>query len=286
VPRFIPLRVLFVTVSLVAGALCLPAQARLEIPAPRGHVNDFASVLTADEAEQIEGIARYVRARGGGEIAIVTLPDLGGRDPAQVALQIGREWKVGGLAEIGERSRNAGVVILLVPKETSSDGRGYIRIEVGNGAEGFIPDAVAGRIRDEGTQYFPARYGAGLTVITARVAQRYAAEFGFTLDSLGMQMAPTASRSRGTAPLDGRMLQFIAFVVIAIVVLTARGGRGGCASFLLGQAIGNAMGRHGRYRGGRYGGFGGGGWSGGGGGGFGGFGGGGGFSGGGAGGSF
>src|SRR5690348_17518378 len=34
--------------------------------------------------------------------------DLGGRDPSEVALRIGREWKVGNLAAIGDQSRNAG----------------------------------------------------------------------------------------------------------------------------------------------------------------------------------
>ena len=65
---------------------------------------------------------------------------------ARSRLRIAREWKVGANAAIGEQARNAGVVILLVPKETSSDGRGYCRIEVGQGSEGFITDATTGEI--------------------------------------------------------------------------------------------------------------------------------------------
>jgi uncharacterized protein len=156
-PRLAHIRTLSVQLWLAAGISVASAQAPLSIPAPRGHVNDFASVLAPAEVQQMETLARYVREKSGGEIAIVTLPDIGGRDVAQVALQIGREWKVGAKAEIGDQRRNTGIVVLLVPRETNSDGRGYIRIEVGNGAEGFIPDAAAGRIRDEGTEYFRAR---------------------------------------------------------------------------------------------------------------------------------
>ena len=49
---------------------------------------------------------------------------------------IGREWKVGANAKIGDAKRNAGVVILVVPKETSADGNGHVRIENGQGSEG------------------------------------------------------------------------------------------------------------------------------------------------------
>lgn len=271
-------------VSLRAGA-----QATLTIPAPRGMLSDFAQVIPADRAAQIEALAQFVRDRSGGEIAIVTLPDLGGREVGEVALQIGREWKVGAKAAIGDARRNAGIVVLLVPKETSADGRGYISIQTGNGAEGFIPDAVAGDIRREATAILQGNaqqrrafdYGGALYRITARLAERYAAEFGFSLDSAGV--TPIRGRGRARPSSDGGGVSpFFALIgFVFLILLFSRGGRGGCASFLIGQAVGQAMGGQGRWGGG--GGFGGGG---GGGGGFGGFGGGGGFSGGGSSGSF
>ena len=104
------------------GALVL-LQGGPQIPPPRGMVNDFANALPEASIARMERVVQDVRAKSSGEIAIVTLSDLGGRDPSDIALRIGREWKVGNMAAIGDRSRNAGVVILLVPKETSSDGR-------------------------------------------------------------------------------------------------------------------------------------------------------------------
>jgi uncharacterized protein len=250
-----------------------------QLPPPRGLVNDFANVLPAASAARIEHIAQDVRDKSKGEIAVVTLSDLGGREVSEVALRIGREWKVGNMADIGDRSRNAGVVILIVPKETSSDGRGHCRIETGQGAEGFITDATSGEICREATPAFIQRdYGSATELVTERVAQRYAQEFGFTLDTaLGIPAyspprRPTSSQSRGGG------INPIVLLIILFVVLSLLGGgrrRRGCLPIFI--PFGGWGG------GGGGGGWGGGGFGGGGGGGFGGFGGGGGFSGGGGG---
>ena len=268
--------------SLYAGSAV--AQAKVSVPPPHGMLNDFAKVIGSDQAAQIEVLAQFVRAKSGGEIAVVTLPDIGGRDVADVALGIGRDWKVGAKAAVGDARRNTGIVVLLVPKETSADGRGYISIQIGNGVEGFIPDAVAGDIRREATPLLQRRdYGGALYLITARLAERYATEFAFSLDSAGVQMPARGRRGRAQQPSDGGGISpFVALVVFVVLMLVfSRGQRSGCMGFLLGQAVGQAMGGGGRWGGG--GGFGGGG---GGGGGFGGFGGGGGFSGGGSSGSY
>jgi len=281
--RGIPLAVVAAVTALAAGLVPAGAsgQGALAIPAPRGMLSDFASVVPADRANQIETIARYVRDRSGGEIAVVTLPDIAGADVGTVALRIGREWKVGANAAIGDARRNAGVVILLVPRETSSDGQGHISIQAGQGAEGFITDGIAGDIRREATDWFRrGDYSGGLLVATILVAERYATEFGFSLDSAGVE--GLADRT-GQSPARGVSPGFALLFFIVIVVLLSRGGRGGCLPFLLGHAIGSS-----RHRGGwgGHGGFGGGFGGGGGGAGFGGFGGGGGFSGGGSSGSF
>src|SRR5437764_12886719 len=132
----------------------------------------------------MERIAEDVRTKSRGEIAIVTLPDIGTRDVQEVGLQIGRQWKVGKIGNPGDPTRNAGAVILLVPKETSSDGRGHCFIATGRGAEGFITDADAGDICREATPAFAAKdYDTGLELVTLRTAQRFANEFNFRLDS-------------------------------------------------------------------------------------------------------
>ena len=75
----------------LTSALLLAPQS-LQIPAPVGYVNDFAHVVSADKASTIGRIIDDVRAKSGGEIVVVTLPDLGGRPIEDVSLAIGRQW--------------------------------------------------------------------------------------------------------------------------------------------------------------------------------------------------
>ena len=256
-----------------------------QIPPPTGVVNDFAHVLDAATFERITHIAEDVRAKSRGEMAVVTLPDLKGRDVADVALRIGREWKVGKVGTPGDPSRNAGAVILLVPKETNSDNRGRCFVLTGQGTEGFITDATAGEICREATPAFIQRdYAGGLELVTLRVAQRFAGEFGFSLDS-GLAPPPVPVERPARSNRGGSINPFIIFIIIWIVLAIVsassrrgkRGRRDGCGG---GMPIIIPMGGGG-WSSGRSswggGGFGGGG------GGFGGFGGGGGFSGGGGG---
>jgi uncharacterized protein len=258
-------------------------------------VVDAAGVLSPQTVSQLNRLAFDLRTRTGGEIAIVTLPDLRGRDDAEVALRIGREWGVGANAPVGSRLRNAGIVVLVVPKETSSDGSGHVRIEVGRGAEGFIPDAVAGDIQRAAIPYFQRGDYDGAALLIARgIAERFAREFGVTLDT---SLVPPGQefevRSRPLTIPPGLILMLV-FVVFILMSGAARGvgrgrgrGRGrmrgpggnGCLWLLWALAQSQSGGRGSRGWGG--GGFGGGSF-GGGGGGFGGFGGGGGFSGGGS----
>jgi uncharacterized protein len=275
-----------ISLTLAARATLLATAALLQsgpqIPPPRGLVNDFAGVIPAETATRLGLIAQDVRDKTKGEIAIVTLTDLGGRDKADVARQIGRDWKVGNLAAIGDRSRNAGTVILVVPKESAPDGVGRCRIETGQGAEGFITDATAGEICREATPLFQKRdYGSALELLTLRVAQRYAQEFNVSLDTafqVPVVRAPARQAPRGGGGINPLFLIFILFIVLSMFGGRRGGGRRGCFPWWLPLVSGGLGGG-----GGRGGGWGGGGFGGGGGGGFGGFGGGGGFSGGGGG---
>jgi uncharacterized protein len=271
-------------------SLVVVAQAgQLQVPQPVGYVNDFANVIKPDTKARIERIVQDVRQKSRGEIVVVTLPDLKGRDPADVAREIGRQWKVGAAGGPGDRARNAGVIILLVPRETSSSGHGEIRVEVGQGAEGYLTDATTGAIQDEAIPALrQGDYSSGLELITWRIAQRYANEFQFALDStLGAAIPePVERSSRNPA---GNIPPFVWLIIFFVVLSMLSGSRrrrrgcGGCIPLIIpfpGGGFGGGGGRGGWGGGGFGGGFGGGG------GGFGGFGGGGGFSGGGSGRSF
>ena len=255
------------------------AQVEQYIPArPTGYLTDAAGVVDAANAARIEQVAKALRERTGAEMAIVTLPSIGDREAAEVALEIGRRWGVGGRAEVGDERRNAGLVVLLVPR--TADRRGTIRIEVGQGLEGIITDAAAGGVRDLMRPELAAgRYGEGLRVGVEALAGTISAKMGVN------DTTPVAQPVNGDGGgISGDTLYLLLIVVVVIFLAVRDSGGLGAASgrrrprggWGSGPWIGGGGGWGGGYGGGGVGG----------GGGFGGFGGGGGFSGGGAGGHF
>jgi uncharacterized protein len=259
-------------------------------------VSDGANVITPAVEDHINRIAFDVHAKSGGEITVVTLPDIGDRAESDVALQIGRQWKIGRLGNPGDATRNSGAVILVVPKESSADNQGKCFIATGRGAEGFITDAMSGDMCREAVPLFrQGDYSGAIDLLTVRVAERFAREFNFTLDTTiaapSFPVQEPASTQFGRASRRGGINPIILIVLFFVVFsfLSSLGGRrrrrgcGGCLPIFLPMGGGGFGGFGGGGRGWGGGGFGGGGFGGGGGGGFGGFGGGGGFSGGGGG---
>src|SRR5437764_7967714 len=178
---------------------CLGADS---LPPARGYVNDFAGVLDPASVSRIEAVIAEVRAKSRGEIAVVTLADLGNRAASDVALQIGRQWGVGAKGAAGDPAKNLGVVVLLVPLKNHRPGTGQVFIATGRGAEGFLPDARVGRIRDAMTPYLAREdYGAGLALGVDLIAQAFAREFGFTLTGAP---APPPPDETGQVPLPVR----------------------------------------------------------------------------------
>lgn len=266
---------------------------QLQVPAPIGYVNDFAHVIDAASQQQLLAVMEEVRQKSGGEIVVVTLPDLAGRSAIDVARDIGRQWKVGAQGGPGDRARNAGVVVLLKPGQRPGDGRAELAIASGTGAEGFVTDAFSGRVRDAigESAMQSGSYATGLVTGVWLIAQAYAREFGFDLTGSPPQGAGDREVRLPPGALMIAALVFFFLVVPAFFRIAFamsgyrrpyyRSGTNWLGWLILSSVL--RRGRGGGGRGGWGGGFGRGGF---GGGGFGGFGGGGGFSGGGASGRF
>lgn len=261
-----------VTPSLGAGLSAQSPGVETLFPSrPAGYVNDFARILDPASAAAVDTLVRRLETATGAEVAVVTLPTIDDRDEGEVALAIGRRWGVGAKTEVGDPRRNAGIVLLLVPRQNHQPGTGHVRIEVGQGLEGIITDATSGRIRREvmGPDLQGEAYGLAALKGVQALAGTIARGYGVS-DSALTAYRPVEDQGGDSAPI-GSILPILLF--LAFILLASRGGR---------------RRRRGLYWGGPWigGGWGGGGGFGGGGGGFGGFGGGGGFSGGGSGGRF
>jgi uncharacterized protein len=270
-----------------AGGQVDPALARLFPAQPAGYVTDVAEVLAAASESRIAARAERLREVTGAELAVVVLPTIGDRAAVDVAVAIGRAWGVGANARIGDQRRNAGLVILLVPRRADDPNSGQIFIATGNGLEGIVTDLHAGRVRDLMRPYFQrGDYAGGLETGVAALASHIAQGMGVSDSLLDAGAQPLNRRSTGARP--GLIVAVI--VLIILLAVLSKASRRGPPSGPRGRGRRRSGfdplpwiflgGLGGRSSGGGFGGFGGGG------GGFGGFGGGGGFSGGGAGGRF
>lgn len=104
--------------------------------APTGYVNDYANVLTSDIKVQLEKELQLFAASTTNEIAVVTVPDLGGDTVEHYATKLFESWK------IGKAKQDNGVLLLVVVSDYK------LRIEVGYGLEGALPDILAKNIID------------------------------------------------------------------------------------------------------------------------------------------
>jgi len=114
-------------------ALAAPAAA-LEVPYLSGRVNDHAGLLSASAGQAIEAKLKDFEARTGHQVAVLTLDSLEGEPLEDFSLKVSRTWA------LGRKGQNDGVLFLI----SKSDRK--LRIEVGHGLEGSLPDALAGRI--------------------------------------------------------------------------------------------------------------------------------------------
>lgn len=251
--RFLPL--IFILLSLGGFAQIdkyVPAR-----PSPARLVNDFAGTLTEEQKTELERkLVRYDDSTSN-QVAVVIIPTVGEYPIEDVALHILREWGV------GNKDKNNGIVILVARDDHK------VRIEVGYGLEGAIPDITAKSIIDN--DIVPAfreeNYYRGLDRATDNIIKAAAGEY-------------KAPKGYGSKLRKGVGLGAILFFIILFIILGSigrRGGGGGMMSrrgygdFWTGWILGNILSGGSRGGGGWSGG--GGGWSGGGGG-FGGFGGG------------
>jgi uncharacterized protein len=124
--------------ALLAFAVLLGA-ARAEVPVPplKARVTDLTGTLSAQQIAELESSIAAYEARRGSQLAVLMLPTTKPEEIAQYSIRVAEAWK------IGRKGVDDGL-ILIVAKD---DRR--LRIEVGYGLEGVIPDSVARRVIDE-----------------------------------------------------------------------------------------------------------------------------------------
>lgn len=254
-----PWRAVWALLLLLGLALAARAQDIPARPDPPRLVNDFAHVMQPQEVEVLERKLVAYDDSTGSQIAIVTVPSLGGSDIFDYAQKLYQAWG------IGRKGKDNGVLILVAVQEHK------VRTHTGYGLEGAIPDALTKRIGDN--TFAPAfkqnQYYAGLDRGTDQLIALAKGEY---------KADPADARPRGRRSRDSSGSGAFFWIIIGVLVLVfllrsrgggGRGGRGGLGGGFMPPIIfGDFSGGRGVFGGG------GGGFGGGGGGGFGGFGGG------------
>jgi uncharacterized protein len=106
----------------------------LNVPPLRGHVNDYAAMLSPGAAQELEASLTAFETSDSTQIVVLIIPTLEGESLEEFSIKVAEAWR------IGQKKVDNGVILLITKQERK------IRIEVGRGLEGKLTDLVSGRI--------------------------------------------------------------------------------------------------------------------------------------------
>ena len=202
--RIFSILFLFFTIFLSSGQVFAED---LQIPTPVGdiYVQDFANVLSDQEKNEIRGIGRSLEDQTTAQIAILTVESIGERSIEEFALEAFRQYGIGS-AEL-----NNGVLLVLAMNEQ------LVRIEVGYGLEGRLPDGKVGRILDDFAIPYLQNNEPNLAIAeTYKVlTNEVLAEYGIEEGQLSIEQPPVQTQTEG----EGIGIPPWLLLIIVVIVL-------------------------------------------------------------------
>lgn len=186
-PLPLSLLFLFLSVSLAAAAA---------VPALRGRVNDYAQILSPGQSSSLESQLARLEQDTGHQVVVLTLPTLDGEDIEGFGIRVAESWK------IGKKGFDNGVILIVAVNDRK------LRLEVGYGLEGVLPDVTANRIiRDYIVPLFrTGDFGAGIVS-------------GITAVEKVIRKEPLPEASRKQPQNRSSELNFIVMLLITFGVL-------------------------------------------------------------------
>ena len=125
---------LFAALWLALVSLTAGAADEVPLPALAARVTDLTHTLDADQKQRLDILLEGIEHDRGAQVAILLLPTTKPEAIEQFGIRLAEAWK------IGHKGRDDGVIVIVAKNDRK------MRIEVGYGLEGAIPDAVAKRI--------------------------------------------------------------------------------------------------------------------------------------------
>lgn len=202
---------LLLAAALALVSLSAPA-AEPRFPALTGRVVDQAGLLSPSTESKLSALLEEHERRTSNQVVVATVPSLQGYDIADFAVRLGRAWS------LGQRGRDNGIILLVAPRERA------VRIEVGYGLEGALPDARA------------------FAIINGEILPRFRAgdmEGGIVQGTLAILGSiegtytpkPRAARDRLDPEIVPILMMVIVFVIISVFRSYGGGGRRRGAGF-------------------------------------------------------
>lgn len=209
-------------------ALAWPALAQQAVPPLTARVTDLTGTLTPAQRQALETKLAELERSKGSQVAVLLVPTTQPESIEQFALRVAEAWR------LGRKGVDDGV-LLLVAKEDKA-----LRIEVGYGLEGVIPDAVAKRIIADimvprfRAGDFAGGLDAGVDAISKLIA--------------GEPLPPVPRQQAGESSTQVDLPVLLIFLLLAGGVLRALLGRllgagmaGGLAFFLTWWLVGSLL---------------------------------------------
>jgi uncharacterized protein len=179
-------------------------------------VNDFANILPPLQEQELENKLRRFYDSTSNELVIITLPTLDGYEVDDVSYAYGKSW------QLGNKQKDNGIILLvsLEPRK--------IRIEVGKGLEGAVPDGLAGTIiRREIIPYLKQnKYFEAFDFGTTGIIKATKGEY---------KMDDPSDRRDSKGKGGGSFMSILLMIIVVIIVLSIisrRGGGGGNGGML------------------------------------------------------
>ena len=223
-------RWLVALLALLAVSWLTVAQAEVAVPVLKSRVTDLTATLTPAQAADIEQQLLALEQRKGSQLAVLIVPTTQPEAIEQYSLRVVEAWK------LGRKGVDDGALLIIAKNDHT------LRIEVGYGLEGVIPDAIAKRVIAETiVPYFKQNdYPGGIQAGVNQLVK--------LID--GEPLPPVKPQPSGTIGSNPMGSLFIVVIIAAVVgqVLSAVLGRfagsgltaavvGGLGWFALGSAL-------------------------------------------------
>ena len=208
--RSAPRKLAWVIVALAIHAFATRGLAQPPPPQLTRPVNDFAGVIDAASAQELDRRIRALQQATGDTVIVAAVPTFQPyADIREYAVKMFENRGAG----LGERGKDNGLLIVVAVEDRR------VGIEVGYGLEGAITDGFAGQtIRELMTPAFRnGQYGQGLLAGATRLINRIAEDRGVSLQDVPRQPARRENPVRISFPT----ILLILFILWAI----SRGGR-------------------------------------------------------------